>query len=130
MVKKVPKRLSFGQEEAAQALHMLISEGRVATRELRAMLKRQKLIEGLRRRLAALEAQGFAVSNNVRRSVKPAVRRVKRKVSSARRTAMKAQGKYLTAIRRLPKATRAKIKAIREKSGVKAAIAAAKRIAE
>jgi hypothetical protein len=110
-------------------LHMLISEGRVATRELRAMLKRQKLIEKLRRRLEALEGQGLAVGDTVRRSARPAARRVKRRVSAARRAAMKAQGRYLAAIRRQPKAARAKIKAIREKSGVKAAIAAAKRMA-
>jgi hypothetical protein len=36
----------------------------------------------------------------------------------------------MAAVRQLPKAARAKIKAIREKSGVRAAIAAAKRIAK
>jgi hypothetical protein len=126
---KVRKRLSLGQEEAAQALRMLISEGRVATRELRAMLRRQKLIERLRRRLAALEAEGFAAGRNVRRSARHSVRRAKRQVSAARRAAMKAQGKYLAAVRRLPKAARNKMRAIRERSGVNAAIAAARRLA-
>jgi hypothetical protein len=40
------------------------------------------------------------------------------------------QGRYMAAVRQLPKAARAKIKAVREKSGVRAAIAAAKRMGE
>jgi hypothetical protein len=41
-----------------------------------------------------------------------------------------AQGRYMAAVRPLTKEQRAKIKAIREKSGVQAAIAAAKRMAK
>jgi hypothetical protein len=40
------------------------------------------------------------------------------------------QGRYMAAVRQLPKADRAKIKAIREKSGVRAATAAAKQMAQ
>jgi hypothetical protein len=40
------------------------------------------------------------------------------------------QGRYMAAVRQLSKADRAKVKAIREKSGVRAAIAAAKRMAK
>jgi hypothetical protein len=42
---------------------------------------------------------------------------------------MRAQGRYLAAVRPLSKAKRGKVKAIRGKAGVRAAIAAAKRMA-
>ena len=124
--------LQIGTEQAAQALHMLVSEGRVATREVYAVLKRrEKLLRELRQRLAALGADGFKVVASVRREtrgVRKAGRKARRRISAATRAAWAAQGAYMAAVRRLPKAARAKIKAIREKSGVKAAIAAAKKM--
>jgi hypothetical protein len=48
----------------------------------------------------------------------------------ARRAALKLHGQYLGHVRKLSKANKAKIKAIREKSGVRAAIAAARRMAQ
>jgi hypothetical protein len=131
VVKKVPKSLSFGQEEAAQALQALVAEGRVKAHEVRAVLKREKLLREFRKRLAALGDEGFKLLDSVRRErwvARKAGRKAKRRISGARRAAMKVQGKYLAAVRRLPKAARVRMKAIREKSGVRAAIAAAKRI--
>ena len=92
------------------------------------------MVSELRKRLAVLE--GVNAKNGpfpmraaaVRRAGRKATRKAKRRVSAARRAAMRAQGRYLGAIRQLSKAARKKIKAIREKSGVKAAIAAAKRM--
>jgi hypothetical protein len=43
---------------------------------------------------------------------------------------MKRQGRYLAAVRPLSKAARVKVKEIREKSGVAAAISAAKKMAK
>ncbi len=51
-------------------------------------------------------------------------------VSAALKATRQAQGRYLGAIRQLSKAARKQIKAIREKSEVKAAVAAAKRMAK
>jgi hypothetical protein len=129
------KSLQIGGEHAAQALHMLVSEGRVAAREVYAVLKRrEKLLRDLRARLAALGVDGLKVVARVRRGSanragRKAGRKAKRRISAATRAAWAAQGRYMAAVRRLPKAARVKIKAIREKSGVKAAVAAAKRMA-
>ncbi len=137
------KGLKIGGSQAAQALHMLVSEGRVAAREVYAVLKRrEKLLRELRERLAALGDEGLKVVASVRRnarfrlrtgSVKRAARKVgrkaRRRISAATRAAWAAQGAYMAAVRQLPKTARARIRAIRETSGVKAAIAAAKRMA-
>lgn len=64
-----------------------------------------------------------------KQAARNAGRKAKLRVSAATRAAWAAQGRYMAAVRRLPKAARARIKAIREKSGVRAAIAAAKRSA-
>ena len=129
--KTARKRLEIGAEQTAQALHMLVSEGKLATREIYAVLKRrEKLLRELRARLAALGVDGFKVVASVRREargIRKAGRKAKRRISAATRAAWAAQGAYMAAVRRLPKAARAKIRAIRKKSGVKAAIAAAKR---
>ena|SRR5450755_1371369 len=51
-------------------------------------------------------------------------------VSAARRKQMAEHGAYLGSVRPLSKANRAKIKAIRQKSGVRAAIAHAKKLSD
>jgi hypothetical protein len=58
------------------------------------------------------------------------VERRKPRISSATRKMYQQQGRYIAALRPLSKEARAKIKAIREKSGVQTAIAAAKRMAK
>ena len=60
------------------------------------------------------------------KAAKRAAKRRKPRISAATRKMYQQQGRYMAAVRQLPKADRAKIKAIREKSGVRAAIAAAK----
>lgn len=133
MKRTTRKTLQIGSDQAAQALHMLVSEGRVAAREVYAVLKRrEKLLRELRERLTALGVDGLRVVAGVRREARgarKAGRKANRRVSAAARKAWAAQGAYMAAVRRLPKAARAKMKAIREKSGVKAAIATAKRMA-
>ena len=134
MKRTTAKALKLSQEQAARALHALVSEGKLAARDVYGALKRgdqrEKLVRDLRKRLAAFEKDGpFPMRiATVKRAGRKAAGRVKRRISAARRAAMRTQGRYLAAIRRLPKAARVKIKAIREKSGVKAAIAAAKRM--
>jgi hypothetical protein len=90
--------------------------------------------------LAALEAGAVKVGRQFKnsplaigRKTKAAsrpTRRRKRRISAATRKLYQQQGRYMAAVRRLPKADRAKVRAIREKSGVRAAIAAAKRMAK
>jgi hypothetical protein len=60
-------------------------------------------------------------------SLIPRKARKRRKASAKARAAWKAQGRYMAAVRRLPKAARDRIKVIREKKGVLKAFATAKR---
>ena len=112
-------------EQARSVLNLLISEGRVAARDVAKALRRRKtLVEDLRRGLAAL-GEGLIANSPF-----PAGQRRKRKaaISPKQRRARHAQGRYLGAIARLSKTDRAKIRAVREKHGVEKAIAAAKRL--
>lgn len=120
-------------EEARQALHVLVAEGRIAGREVvKALARREKLVRDLRQRLTSL---GEDVASAVSRAMPTArERKAFRKsagkaITAAQRTARQAQGQYLGAIRQLSKASRAKVKAIRKNSGVQAAIAAARKMA-
>jgi hypothetical protein len=131
--------LAISAEQARLALAILISEGKLAVRDIHgALARRERLIRQIRERLHALGAEGVELAGDIRkvavarfkRAAKANRERRRKAVSAARRAAMKAQGRYLASIRRLPKAARAKIKAIREKSGVKAAVAAAKKMAK
>jgi hypothetical protein len=127
--------LNISAEEARQALVFLIHEGKVAVAEVdKALKRREQLLRELKSRLAALGEGGAAASARVGRTAarqwrasRPAR---KRAVSAATRAARQAQGHYLAAVRRLSKSARKQVKAIRAKSGVTAAIAAAKRMAK
>ena len=121
-------------EEARQALHVLVAEGRIASREVvKALARREKLVRELRQRLSSL---GEDVASAVSRALPTASDRKEfrksagKAITAAQRAARRAQGQYLGAIRRLSKASRAKVKAIRKSSGVRAAIAAARKMAE
>jgi hypothetical protein len=126
--RKTRKPLNITADRAAHVLRVLIADGKLAAKDVtNALRRREQLIRDLRQRLVALE-QG-AVSA-IERAGKRVARKPKRKMSAARRAALKLHGKYLGTVRTLSKADRAKVKAIREKSGVKAAIAAARKMAK
>lgn len=132
--------LGFSAEQAQAALAVLVHEGKLAAGEVRkALLRRDRLIRALRARLAALETGASSVGKRIigdraprkartARTATPKVARRKPKISAATRKIYRLQGKYLSALRPLSKGARAKIKAMRKKSGVEAAIAEAKRI--
>lgn len=119
---------SITAEQARNALTYLVHEGRVTTKAVeKALANRERLIREIRDRMAAL---GGAAADGFLQAEK-ATRKPRRKaVSAATRAARKAQGQYMAAVRRLSKSARKQIKAIRQKSGVKAAIAKAKRMAK
>ncbi len=136
-----PRRssLAVSAEQARQALSVLIHEGKIAARDVQgALARREKLIRQIRERLHALGVEGVELAGDIRkvavarfRRAEMASREPRRKaVSAALKATRQAQGRYLGAISQLSKAARLKIKAIREESGVKAAIAAAKRMAK
>jgi hypothetical protein len=142
MARRRRQSLALSGEHARQALAVLIQEGKLAASEVKkALQRRDRLVRALRASLAALEAGVVGVGRRVlkdgpfamaekRKTAKRAARK-KPRISAATRKMYQQQGRYMAAVRQLPKADRAKIKAIREKSGVRAAIAAAKsRLAE
>jgi hypothetical protein len=129
--RKTRKAPAFSATHAAHALHVLIADGKIAAKDVtNALRRRESMIADLRQRLSALEnglATGMA---DARKAVTRRARRTpRRRVSAARRAAMKLHGRYLGTVRPLSKAARAKVKAVREKSGVHAAIKAARRMA-
>jgi hypothetical protein len=132
--------LAISANQAQQALAFLVQQGKIAVTDVRKALEnRERLVQEIRERLARLGIEVVAFGKRARRGARAGIRAARRRatrrtrksskpMSAARRAAMKAQGRYMAAIRRLPKASRAKVKTIRERSGVSAAIAAAKRM--
>jgi DNA repair exonuclease SbcCD ATPase subunit len=142
MAKRRTQSLTLSGEHARQALAVLIQEGKLAASEVKkALQRRDRLVRALRTSLAALEAGVVKVGRQFKdspfalgrraKTAKLATKRRKPRISAATRKMYQQQGRYMAAVRQLPKGDRAKVKAIREKSGVRAAIAAAKsRLAE
>jgi hypothetical protein len=139
MTRRRKSAFTISAEQARQALTFLLDQGKVAASEVqKAVERREHLVRDLKSRLAALgEATGRAISLAAKDGPFPMLRasrtrkvkrKPKRRVSAARRRSMQQQGRYLAAIRQLSVGDRKKIKAVREKSGVNAAIAAAKRV--
>jgi len=75
-------------------------------------------------RLAPLLEQGSTAST--RSASAPSRRR--RPLSPARRAALKQQGRYMGRLRNLPPRQKAQVKAMREKKGLRSAIALAKKL--
>lgn len=122
------KTSNLSPDRAAQAVSILIHEGKLKLLDLaRALQRREKIVSELRARLASL-GEGSGNGRRRGRRQKTKTRKSTKRISKAQLTARQAQGRYLGAIRRLSPAARAKVKAIHEKSGVRAAIAAAKRM--
>jgi hypothetical protein len=129
----MPRRLrsnrGLSAQQAHEALTVLLHDGKVKASDVwNAVKRRERLVRELRERLAAFERGALGESGRKARTVR--ARRRRKPISAARRAAMKAQGRYLAAVRLLSKGGRKKVKAIRAKSGVRSAIAAAKRMAK
>jgi hypothetical protein len=132
--RKTKKELRLTAQHAAYALQMLIQDGKVAAADVqRALKRREAVIHDLRSRLEALEAAAAPVVRRVardgRRSIQAAAPKARKAITRAQRIARQAQGRYLGAVRRLSKDARLKVRDIRLKSGVNAAIRAAKKMA-
>ncbi len=130
--------LAISAEHARQALAVLVQEGKLKAGEVqKALQRRDRLVKALKASLAALE-QGvgrlgrqfkdspFPMVSRRARPAKPKGARRKPRISAATRKMYQAQGRYMAALRPLSKAQRVQVKRIRRKSGVRAAIAAAK----
>jgi len=121
------KTLSITADQALQALQVFVHDGKILAQDVsRAIQRRDRLVRQLRSRLEALGDEGARMAGRLKRQAAP---RVRKAISKARRAAYQAQGRYMAAVRALPKSTRAKIKKIRQSSGVDAAIKAAHQMA-
>ena len=136
MRRRTRRLWSLPAERAAHALQILIDEGKLNLRDVaKALDRREKMIRELREKVASFgeEVSGAASKIARRGRRKAAVRTQKvskkpRRISKAQRAARQAQGRYLAAIRPLSVAARAKVRSIRQKSGVRAAITTAKKL--
>lgn len=116
--------------EAHAALRWLMATGKVTAAEIwTALREREALAAEIRAKLEALGGEGLRFlrgPEGLQRRIPG--RQVKRRVSAARQAAWRIQGRYLGALRHLSAGERKKVAAIREKRGVGAAIAAARKI--
>jgi hypothetical protein len=127
--------LALSGQQAQAALAVLIHDGKLRASEVRkALQRRNRLIRALRASLSALETGVGRVGRFLKNRALPArkagtlKRRRKPRISAATRKIYQQQGRYIAALRNLSKEERAKVKAIRAKSGVRAAVSAAKRM--
>ena len=139
MAKRRGSLASISADEAQEALAYLVHEGTVTAKTVQKALKRrEKLVQEIRERMVALGVESVGLSQRLSKSAMAGLRRAEKSsrkprrkaVSAAVRAGRRAQGQYMAAVRRLSKSARKEIKTLRAKSGVKAAIAAAKRLAK
>ena len=127
MRRKTKKALRLSAHHASLALQMLVDDGKIAAKDVAAALRRrEKTIRELRARLSAL---GEDVAASVAKTAAREAPRARRAITQAQRRARQAQGRYLGAIRKLSRQARVRVRAIRAKSGVDAAIRAAVKMA-
>lgn len=110
--------------ESHYVLQTLLSQGKVRQSQVNAVLGgRTKEIASLRERLAALEGIPGDSRGKARRGARgPATRRRNVKISPKVRALRRLQGKYMGYVRRLKAAEKARVREVREKQGMQAAI--------
>lgn len=116
--------------ESHYVLQTLLSQGKIRQNQVTAVLGgRAKEIASLRERLAALE--GIQGGSRVKVRRRTAARRARRTVtiSPKVRALRRLQGKYMGYVRRLKPADKARVREVREKQGMQAAIRMASSLA-
>ena len=117
--------------ESQYVLQTLLSQGKIRQNQVNAVLGgRAKEIANLRERLAALEGIQGASRRPGRRKASAAARPVRRiTISPKVRALRRLQGKYMGYVRRLKAAEKARVREVREKQGMQAAIRLASSLA-
>ena len=110
--------------ESHYVLQTLLAQRKIRESQVTAVLGgRTKEIATLRERLAALEGIPGASRGKTGRGTKaPAARRRNVKISPKVRALRRLQGKYMGYVRRLKPAEKARVREVREKQGMQAAI--------
>lgn len=120
--------------ESHYVLQSLMSQGRVRQNQVQAVLNgRSKEIANLRERLASLEGMSGGGSRRRGRQAKASTRSTQRRrvaISPKVRALRRLQGKYMGYVRRLKPAEKARVRAVREKEGMQAAIRLAASLAK
>jgi hypothetical protein len=113
--------------ESHYVLQRLISQGRIRENQVRAVLNgRTQEIATLREQLAALEdiddGRSSGRGRKAGRGARGPARRRRVAISPKVRALRRLQGKYMGYVRRLKPAEKARVRAVREKQGMQAAI--------
>ncbi len=120
--------------ESHYVLQALMSQGRVRLNQVKAVLNgRSKVIAELRERLASLEGMGGGGTRGARGRKAGATRATKKRrvaISPKVRALRRLQGKYMGYVRRLKPAEKARVREVREKQGMQAAIKLASSLAK
>jgi len=115
--------MKLDARQAHYVLQTLIARRKVAARHVQEILRdREREIAALRRRLGELERIGAAAGSTAAGTAARAAGRVRRRLSPKVRALRRQQGRYMGLIRRLGAAEKARVKALREKKGLPAAI--------
>ena len=120
--------------ESHYVLQALMLQRRVRLNQVKAVLNgRSKVIAELRERLASLEGMGGGGRRGARGRKAAAVRATKKRrvaISPKVRALRRLQGKYMGYVRRLKPAEKARVREVREKQGMQAAIKLASSLAK
>jgi len=115
--------MKLDPREAHYVLQALIARRRIAERHVREVLKeREREIAALRRRLGELERIGAGAAAAATEKAARTAGRVRRRLSPKVRALRRQQGRYMGLVRRLKAAEKARVRALREKKGLSAAI--------
>jgi hypothetical protein len=122
-----PKLTAQQAHAALRWLHLL---GKVTANDIdKALGHRERLVQEIKERLEQLGGEKLRILRGPEALKRSSAKR-RRKASAKAQAAWKAQGRYLGAVRQLSAANRARVKVIREKKGLQAAVTAAKRLAK
>ena len=119
--------MKLDPRQSHYVLQTLLAQRKIAARHVQAILADwQKEIAALRERLATLEDLGVRGAKKAGRRVAAkagrAEARVKRRLSPKVRALRRQQGQYMGLVRRLKAGQKARVRAVREKKGLPAAI--------
>ena len=115
--------MKLDPRQAHYVLQTLLAKRKLAARHVREILRdREREIAALRRRLAALETLGARAAAQAAGKVSSAAGRVRRRLSPKVRALRRQQGQYMGLVRRLKPAEKSRVRAVREKKGLAAAI--------
>ena len=129
MAERLKDLSTITPDDALAALRWFVATRKLSVAQVsRALRDREAFLSEVNAKLEAFAGEGLRFLGPASFQKRP--RRRAKKASAKARAAWKAQGRYLAAVRRLSKADRVKVRAIRRKNGVRAAIAEAKRVAK